>query len=242
MSDATTITRALDALRSAVAGPVLTTADRGYADEVAGFDLAVVHTPPIAVGASSAEDVATVVRVAAAAGLPVGVVGSGHGDIPVISEGILLTLHRLDAVGVDAAARTATVGAGATWNDVLAASTPLGLAALCGSAPAVAVGGFLLGGGMGPIARTFGFSSDHVRSFEIVGADGEVRIVTARQHPDLFWALRGGKGGFGVVTAATIDLLALSTVYGGGEYYAAATSPPSCGPTRRSPRPACPRP
>jgi FAD/FMN-containing dehydrogenase len=221
MGDDTTMTTALDALRGAVAGPVLTPGDSAYADEVAGSDLAVVHTPPIVVGASSAEDVAATVRVAAASGLPLAVIGSGHADIPVISEGILLALRRLDAVEVDAVGRTATVGVGATWHDVLAQSTPHGLAGLCGSAPAVGVGGFLLGGGLGPIGRTFGFSSDHVRSFDVVGADGALRTVAADREPDLFWALRGGKGGLGVVTAATIDLLDLPTIYGGGQYYAA---------------------
>lgn len=225
MPDTTAITTALATLRGAVAGPVLTPGDPGYADEVAVFDLAQAHTPPIAVGAASAEDVAATVRAAAAAGLPLAVVGSGHGDIPEITEGILLVLRRLDTVEVDATARTAVVGVGATWHDVLAKSTPHGLAGLCGSAPAVAVGGFLLGGGLGPIGRTFGFSSDHVRAFDVVGADGVLRTVAADRDPDLFWALRGGKGGLGIVTAATIDLLDLPTIYGGGQYYAAEDVP-----------------
>src|SRR5664279_5623755 len=103
-----------------------------------------------------------------------------------------------------------------TWSRP--SGSPHGLAPLCGSAPGVGVGGLLLGGGLGPIARTFGFTSDHVESFKIVCADGVLRSATARQHPDLFWALRGGKGGFGVVTAVTIDLLELRSIYGGGEY------------------------
>ena len=122
-------------------------------------------------------------------------------------------------VTLDVGARTARVGAGATWHDVMAVATPLGLAPLCGSAPGVGVAGYLLGGGLGPIGRTVGFSADHVRSFEIVCADGELRTVSAERDPDLFWALRGGKGGFGVVTAVTVELLDLASLYGGGEFY-----------------------
>ena len=103
--------------------------------------------------------------------------------------------------------------------------TPAGLAPLVGSAPAVGVGGFLLGGGLGPIGRTFGFSTDHLRSFEIVSADGVLRTVSAHENADLFWALRGGKGGFGVVTAATVELLELPAIYGGGEYHRAPDIP-----------------
>jgi hypothetical protein len=86
---------------------------------------------------------------------------------------------------------------------------------LCGSAPAVGVAGYLLGGGLNPLARTYGFSADHIQAVEVVTpADGSL-TVTAESHPDLFWALRGGKGGLGVVTAGTIGLLPLTEVYGG---------------------------
>ena len=211
-----------DALRAAVRGPVLTGADKGYAGEVSGFDLAQVHAPAVVVGASGVDDVVATVRIASDAGLPITIVGSGHGDIPLVTAGIMLNVRRINRVRLDQAARTATIGVGATWHDVLDVTTPAGLAPLCGSAPAVGIGGYLLGGGLGPIGRTFGFASDRVRSFEIVCADGVVRVVSAHCEPDLFWALRGGKGGFGVVTAVTIELLELASIYGGGEYYAAA--------------------
>jgi FAD/FMN-containing dehydrogenase len=103
----------------------------------------------------------------------------------------------------------------------MAVAAPIGLAPICGSAPGVGVAGFLLGGGLSPIGRTVGFSSDHVRSFEIVCADGQLRTVSADRDPDLFWALRGGKGGFGVVTAATVELLGVASLYGGAEFYSA---------------------
>ena len=215
----------LASLRAAVGGPVLTPEQDGYRAEIAGFDLAQDHRPPIAVSAVTVRDVVATVRIAAAAGFPITVIGDGHGDIPRVTDGILLTTRRLTDVRVDIADRSAVVGAGATWHAVLDVATPAGLAPLCGSAPAVGVVGYLLGGGMGPIGRTFGFSSDHVRSFDIVLADGELRTVSAERDPDLFWALRGGKGGFGVVTSATVELLELSTIYGGGQFYPAAAIP-----------------
>ena len=123
------------------------------------------------------------------------------------------------------AGRSARIGAGATWEPVLAATAPHGLAALCGSAPGVGVAGYLLGGGLGPLARSYGFSADHIEAVEVVTpADGRL-IVTAESDPDLFWALRGGKGGLGVVTAVTIGLLPLAEVYGGALYFGAADVP-----------------
>ena len=213
------------ALRQAVDGAVLTPSDDGYSAEIAGFDLSQVHHPQVVVAATTAADVQGTVQVAAVAHLPIVVIGSGHGDIPAVTTGILLNTRKINSVTIDIAGRTATVGVGASWHDVLAIATPAGLAPLGGSAPAVGVGGYLLGGGMGPIGRTVGFSSDHVRAFEIVCADADLRTVTAQDDPELFWALRGGKGGFGVVLSVTVELLELPSIYGGGEYYPAAEIP-----------------
>ena len=225
MSDETGIPNMLAALRSRVAGPVLTPPDEGYAAEVSGSNLAVIHRPPIAVGAADADDVSATVQIAVEAGLPIFLINSGHAEIPPVTGGILLATRRLDDVRVDVAARTASVGAGATWHDVVEPAAAAGLAPLCGSAPAVGVAGFLVGGGLGPLSRTFGFSADHVRSFDVVCADGALRTVSADSDPDLFWGLRGGKGGFGVVTAAVVELLELPAIYGGGQYYATADVP-----------------
>lgn len=221
----TSMSACVAALRRVISGPVLTSGDEGYADEVTGFDLAVQHCPRVVVGASDSDDVAATIRLAAEFHVPIHVIGGGHGDIPTVQDGVMLTLRRLDTVTVDVPSRSAVVGVGATWHDVLNAATPHGLAAICGSAPAVGVGGFLLGGGLGPVARSCGFGSDHVRGFEIVLADGSVRSISADSDPDLWWALRGGKGGFGVVTSVTVDLPPLPFLYGGGEYYPAHAIP-----------------
>jgi FAD binding domain len=221
MTDVATTKTAIESLRAAVAGPVLTPDQDGYAAEVSGFEMVAEHFPAIAVGATDANDVVATVRIAAAAGIPVTVVGLGHAAIPSVTRGILLNTSRITDVTLDVGARAVRVGAGGTWHDVMAVATPIGLAPVCGSAPGVGVAGYLLGGGLGPIGRTVGFSSDHVRSFEIVCADGDLRTVSAERDADLFWALRGGKGGFGVVTAATVELLEVASLYGGGEFYSA---------------------
>jgi FAD/FMN-containing dehydrogenase len=185
------------------------------------FDVSVRYAPDTIVEARTSADVEAAVRAAARTGKSLTVFGTGHGAFGDVTEGVLLCTQGLSGVTLDAERRTARIGAGTRWRDVLAATTPVGLAGLCGSSPSVGVIGYLLGGGIGPLARTYGFAADHVRSLEIVTpADGLV-TVTPSDHPQLFWALRGGKGGFGVVTAATIDLLPVERFCGGGLYFAA---------------------
>ncbi len=204
---------------------VLQPSDGGYADAVAGFDLAVTCAPDVVIGARSPTDVSSTIAVVAERGETLTVLGAGHGRLQGLQGGVAMTLRHLDTIEVNVTERTARVGAGLTWEAVLAATVPRGLAPLCGSAPGVGVVGYLLGGGLGPLASSMGFSSDHARSFDIVTpVDG---LITASEdnHSNLFWALRGGKGGFGVVTSVTIDLLKMTHVYGGGVYFAAEDAP-----------------
>jgi len=209
-------------LRAAGVTRILGPQDSGYSQATAGFDTSVTIAPDLVVVAETAADVASVIAVAADHGERLTAIGSGHGRLADVAGGIAVAMQRLGSVEVDAGAGLARIGAGATWEPVLAATAPHGLAPLCGSAPGVGVTGYLLGGGLGPLARTYGFSTDRVRSIDIVTpADGPL-TVTVDSHPDLFWALRGGKGGFGVVTAVTVELLPLTTVYGGGLYFDAA--------------------
>jgi hypothetical protein len=208
------------ALRRAGVSRVLGAGDDGYAEAVGGFDLAVAFTPDVVVDARTAADVASTVKVAADEGRALTILGSGHGRLHELRGGVAITLRSLDGVEANLVDRTVRVGAGRTWEPVLAAAAAHGLAAPCGSAPGVGVVGYLLGGGLGPLASSFGFSTDHVRSIDVVTpADGAI-TVSADSHPDLFWAMRGGKGGFGVVTSVTIDLLAVPELYGGGVYFA----------------------
>ena len=210
-----------DLLRDAGASRILTRDDDDYSTELSAFNLSFRLTPDVVVAATSARDVEIAVAVAARSGSTIAAVGLGHGISKDILEGIAVTTRGLAHVDVDAQARTARIGAGTSWTQVLDAVTPLGLAALCGSAPGVGVTGYTLGGGIGPIARTYGFTADHVQSVEIVTPADGLLTVTADSHPDLFWALRGGKGGFGIVTAMTVDLFPVREVYGGGIYFPA---------------------
>ena len=132
MTDSTKIDQALSELREVVKGLVLTPADDQYRAEVSGFDLAQSHIAPIAVSAIDSADVSATVRIAAASGLPITVLGGGHGDIPTVTEGILLTVRRINTVELDASEQTARVGVGATWHDVLAVAAPAGLARCAG--------------------------------------------------------------------------------------------------------------
>jgi hypothetical protein len=205
----------LTALRSRVAGPVLGRDDPGFAEEVSAWILNYSQSPDVVVGVTSASDAAEAVKFAAANSLPIRVQGTGHGAEELITDGILITTRRLDKVTVDPATGIATVGAGLPWSVVVEAAAPHGLAPVTGSSVTVGVVGFILGGGLGPLSRSFGFGSDHAVEFEVVLADGNIVRANKDEHPDLFWSLRGGKGGFGVVTEVKIKLVAIPSLYAG---------------------------
>lgn len=210
-----------DDLRAAGASRVLTASDDGFAVELSAFNLAFRENPDVVVAAQGPADVEAALAVARASSATVTVLGLGHGVLRDTDGGIAISTRGLASVGLDESARTVRVGAGTSWQTVLDVTTPVGLAPLCGSAPGVGVTGYVLGGGLGPIARSYGFAADHVRSIEIVTpADGLI-TASADDHADLFWALKGGKGGFGVVIAMTLDLFPIGSVYGGGLYFGA---------------------
>ncbi|MDI3409436.1 FAD-binding oxidoreductase [Streptomyces cavernicola] len=196
-------------------GPVLRPGDTGYDEERQGFQTAYAHRPVLAVGAEHADDVRAAVRYAAAHGLGVAVQSTGHGLAAASDGGVLVSTGRMKGLRIDPAARTARAEAGVVWAEVIEAAAAHGLAPLNGSAPGVGVVGYLTGGGLGILGRQFGYAADRVRSFDLVTADGALRHVTADSEPELFWALRGGGAGFGVVTAVEFDLVPLAELYGG---------------------------
>lgn len=211
---------------SEIRGPVLRPADDGYADEVTGFNLAALHTPEVVVGATGVDDVVAALRWATATGTPVAVQATGHGANFPIERGLLISTARMTDVSVDADRRLATVAAGAKWWHVLDAAAPHGLAALCGTSTDAGVVGYTLGGGLPVVGRTYGYAADTVRSFEVATADGTLHVSDPDHEPDLFWALRGGKGNVGVVTSLTFGLLPLRTLLGGGLYCAGEDAEP----------------
>ncbi|NUU19217.1 FAD-binding oxidoreductase [Cellulomonas humilata] len=208
-------------LTSRVTGPVLTPDQDGFADEIAPHNRAVVHAPDVAVGAASTQDVAETVRWAAEQGVPVHVLATGHGATTPVTSGVLLTTRRLGGVDVDPDARVATIGAGARWSDVVPAADAHGLTPIAGSSANVGVAGYLLGGGLGPVARSHGYSSDLLESVTVVTGTGEVVEASADEHPDLFWALRGGKVGLGVVTQVRLRLVEMPELYAGTLFFGA---------------------
>ncbi|MGZ8749945.1 MAG: FAD-binding oxidoreductase [Pseudonocardia sp.] len=210
---------------ASITGPVLRPADAGYAAEIAAFNTAVTRRPGIVVGADSEDDVVTAVAGAGADGLPVGVKGAGHGSTADPAAPVLLSTRRLDAVTVDPRARTARVGSGATWAQVLAAAAPHSLTALTPSSTRVGVAGYTLGGGLGLLGRRYGFAADHLRRLRLVTADGRPHEIDADRAPELHWALRGaGRSGFGVVTELEFALFPLTRLYGGGIVWPAAAA------------------
>jgi hypothetical protein len=212
-------------LRSRIAGSVALPTDPGY-QRVTPWNVAVPVQPAAAVFVANARDVAEAVQFAAAHGLTVAVQATGHGALPIGPTTLLVHTGELGGCHVDAHNRTAYVGAGVRWQQVLEAATPYGLAPACGSAPGVGVVGFLTGGGIGPLVRSVGLSSDHVRGFELVTGTGEILWVTPQQHAELFWGLRGSKGTLGIVTAVEIDLLPITEFYGGALYFDGADAAP----------------
>jgi FAD/FMN-containing dehydrogenase len=211
-----------DLLRSRVSGDVITPDDAGYETARAAWNLTVQQHPAIIVVPATTDDVVEAVRHARAAGLGIAVQATGHGVALPADDCLLVLTRRLDEVDIDDDAATARVGAGVKWAAVLERAQEHGLAPLLGSSPDVGAVGYTLGGGMGWLARRYGLSADHVRWFEVVTADGEVRKVSADENADLFWALRGGGGGnLGIVTGMEIDLVPVTTVYGGNLFYPA---------------------
>src|SRR5262245_18097994 len=192
----------LDMLTKEVTGPVLVAGDERYAEECTPWNLAIAHHPDVVVGATDTADVQAAVRFAETHNRPVAVLATGHGAAVPADGAVLINVHRMDGIVIDPARRTATVGAGVRMQSLIDMAAEVGLAPVCGSSPSVGVVGFTLGGGLSPaLGRAYGYAADHVRAAEIVTADGQVRHVDAETEPDLFFAIRGGKGNFGVVTS-----------------------------------------
>ncbi|BCT74483.1 FAD-linked oxidase [Sinomonas cyclohexanicum] len=202
-------------LQDLMRGEVLDPRDAGYAGEAAAYNAAVAHRPDVVVAALDAADVVATVRWAALNSVKLSVQGTGHGAERGINGGVLVSTKRLRSVSIDPQARTATVGAGARWREVIDAAAPYGLAPLNGSSSDVGVAGYTLGGGLPVLGRTYGFAADSVLSLDIVTMDGDARTVSRTHEPELFDLLCGGGPGLAVVTGLTFRLYQVSEVYGG---------------------------
>jgi FAD/FMN-containing dehydrogenase len=209
--------RDLGTLRTAVTGDVFTPADHGYDQARRPWNLTADERPAVVVVAESAADVVQAVRFARSRGMRIAPQGTGHGSEPLepLGGAMLLRTVRMRGVRIDPAARTARAEAGALWQDVTVPAGQHGLAALAGSSPDVGVTGYTLGGGMGWLARRYGLAANSVTAADIVTPDGRLRRADAGHEPDLFWAVKGGGGSVGVVTALEMRLYPVRELYAG---------------------------
>jgi FAD/FMN-containing dehydrogenase len=196
---------------------ILTAADPGWDQARLAWNLAVDQRPAAVALPQSAEEVAAVVRYATDRGLRVAAQGTGHNASPMgdLSDTVLLKTQEMRRISIDPAARTAWLEAGVIMRDLAQAAGKHGLAVLMGSSPDVGVVGYALGGGISWLGRAHGLLANHIRSLDVVTADGRLIRVDERSEPDLFWALRGGGGSFAIVTALEVGLLPIAEVYAG---------------------------
>jgi FAD/FMN-containing dehydrogenase len=200
-------------------GAVFRPGEPGYDEHRRGWNRTVDSRPALIAAAATAGDVRTAVLAARTHDLPLAVQATGHGLVAPADGALLLKTTTLNSVEIDPRRRVARVGPGAVWADVNRAAARYGLAGLAGRCSTVGVTGYTLGGGQSWLSRTFGFAADSVLSADLVTADGVALTASAQQHPDLFWALRGGGGNFGVVTSLEFRLYPVARVWSGMSLY-----------------------
>jgi len=218
---APTVTRDLTELTSLCGGAVHLPGTPGYEEARVPWNVAVDQRPAAVAYPASAAEVADVVRVAAALGLRVAAQGTGHnaGPLGALDDVVLVRTSAMTGVSVDPVRKIARAEAGVLWEDVVTAVAEHGLTALHGSSPDVGVAGYSLGGGMGWYARKLGLQTNNVTAFEVVTAGGDIVRADAETNTDLFWALRGGGGNFGIVTALEFTVFDFDTAYAGWLVY-----------------------
>lgn len=209
----------LQLLRQRVSGSVSAHGDKQYDKQRTPWLEVVDQHPSAIVNAQTVQDIVETIRFARERNLPLGVQNTGHGIARPCNGGVLLRLAEMKSIQVDATARTAIVEPGVQSGELLAEIEPFGLAFPTGQVSNVGVIGYTLGGGVGWLARKFGAACHAVKAATVVLADGSVVTTTATENPDLFWALRGGGGNFGVVASLTVDLFPLGKVFGGIAFY-----------------------
>ena len=207
----------LQSLKNRVAGEVLTGADQGYDEARKVHDISVDRNPWVIVRAAKASDVVEAVRFARHHGLPLAVKSGGHSiaGYSAVDGSITVDLSAMRGVSIDPESRTARVEPGATSGDLAGPAHAYGLALTTGDVSTVGIGGLTIGGGIGWMVRKYGLTIDSLLSVQIVTADGRLIKASEKQHSDLFWAVRGGGGNFGIVTEFEFRMAPVGSVYGG---------------------------
>jgi hypothetical protein len=208
-------------VRSNLVGELVLPSDPNWDEARLAWHLAVDQRPAAVALPENLHDVIEIVHWAREEGLRIAPQGTGH-NAPALGDlsgSVLVKMHRMRGVMIDPVTRTARASAGAIWIEVVHAAAQYGLAALAGSSPDVGVVGYTLGGGLSWLARKHGIGANQVVAIELVTAEGEFLRVDRENDPDLFWALRGGGGAFGVVTAIEFNLFPITQVYAGHLFF-----------------------
>jgi FAD/FMN-containing dehydrogenase len=219
---------AIGEFRRKLTGPVITPDDAEYDEARKIWNADIDRRPAVIAKCRNVADVQAALSFARKEGLPVAVRSGGH-SFPghsVADGALVIDLRQINEVTLDAAARRVTVGGGAVWSEVDGATVPHGLAVTGGHVTHTGVAALTLGGGLGHLMRGFGLSSDNLVNAEIVTADGRVLQASETENPDLFWAIRGGGGNFGIATKLEFRLHPMPpTVFGGLIFYAPENGP-----------------
>ena len=211
----------VEQLREQVRGDIVTPSDDGYDEARATYNAMIDRRPGAVVRCRDAGDVMAAVTFAREHDLDLAIRGGGH-SVPgfgTCDDGVVIDLGQMRSLRVDPGSMTARAEGGATWGDLNHATGAFGLATTGGIISTTGVGGLTLGGGIGYLCRGHGFSSDNLISADVVTADGRTLIASEREHDDLFWAIRGGGGNFGIVTSFEFALHPVDTIYGGPMFF-----------------------
>ncbi len=203
--------------KSQLRGEVIEPTDPHYDEARKVYNAMISRKPRLIAKCADVADVITAIRFGSQQNLKVSIRGGGHnaGGLGVCDDGLVIDLSQIKYVHVNPAAKTVRVGGGCTWGDVDHATHAFGLAVPCGIIATTGVGGLTLGGGMGHLTRQYGLTIDNLLAADVVLADGRFVVASATENPDLFWAIRGGGGNFGVVTSFLFQAHPVHTVCAG---------------------------
>ena len=209
----------LKKFQACMRGTVLAPGDIGYDDTRKTWNLTINQHPALVAIVAGTRDVVVTVNFARKHGLPIAVQSTGHGVSHPCNGGLLVNTSRMKSIRVDPQTRRAHVEAGALWGEVIHETQTFNLAPLSGFAPNVGVVGYTLGGGIGWLARKYGFAVDSLRSVDIVTADGRLLHASDVSNSDLFWGLKGSGSNFGIVTSLEFEVYPVINVFGGRLFY-----------------------
>ena len=227
MTDTGTDTTSVEDLAGRLKGTVIRPGDANYDEARALYNAMIDKRPALIVRAAGVDDVVAAVNYGREHGLDLAIRGGGHNGagLASVDDGLVIDLSELNGVEVDAENRTVKIGGGALLGDVDAATNEHGLATPAGIIASTGAGGLMLGGGIGHLTRGTGLSIDNILGAEVVLADGSVVQANESENPDLFWAIRGGGGNFGVVTSITARLHPIDNVVAGPMFWSLESAP-----------------